>query len=314
MAAAGTPAVGVITTTNASSALAYAYSGTRDLGSQSSSATSLATGVSVQSQGAGLVAASLQQLYKGLSAQPVTNLPTGVTSSVIVACAGGGTVSATVSEAVSGMVSNGDSISLVANNCAENAEVLNGGVSFGFSNLSGTLGATTAWSGTLSINFSNFSVQSGGQTLAANGDMALGYNQAGYQVATATVSGSSLQINLTKSDGAAVARRMTAYNLSESVNSTAYALSANYTLTGTSSNLGAVLSNVNFTVKTNAPFQGSGSTDPSTGSFTVIAPDRSSATLTAIDSTNIRIDIDSNGDGVTDQTINSTWADLKSRI
>ena len=36
----------------------------------------------------------------------------------------------------------------------------------------------------------------------------------------------------------------------------------------------------------------------------------SSARLTAIDNVNVRIDIDTNGDGAIDDTINTTWVEL----
>ncbi|MGF6610244.1 hypothetical protein OKW45_005166 [Paraburkholderia sp. WSM4175] len=302
--------VGVITSTNAQDTVAYAYSGVQDLGTQSNTGASLATGVSVETPTAGLITASLAQLYKGVAVQPVNNLVTGVTASSTGACASGGTISVSVSEANPGTVSNGDSMSITANNCSENGEVMNGQITYGFSNLSGTIGSGTSWGATLTLNYANMTLQSGGVTIGANGDMSLSYQQSGSQVATAAVSGSSLQMNLTESDGTVISRKLTAYSFNGSINGSSNTSSANFTLSGSSPKLGTV----NFSVKTNAPFQAVGAASPSTGSMTVTAADQSSATLTAIDSTNVRIDIDSNGDGVIDQTINTTWADLMNRI
>lgn len=78
--------VGVITSTNAQDTVAYAYSGVQDLGTQSNTGASLATGVSVETPTAGLITASLAQLYKGVAVQPVNNLVTGVTASSTGAC------------------------------------------------------------------------------------------------------------------------------------------------------------------------------------------------------------------------------------
>lgn len=304
------PAVGVITSANAPDAVAYAYSGVQDLGTQSNTGASLATGVSVDTPTAGLITASLAQLYKGLGVQPVNNLVTGVTASSTGACASGGTISVSVSEAIPGTVSNGDSMSITANNCSENGEIINGQLTYGFSNLSGTIGSGTAWGATLTLNYSNLTLQSGGVTISANGDMSLSYSQSGSQNATASVSGSSLQMNLSESNGTVISRTLTSYSFNGSINGTSNTSSANFTLTGSSPKLGSVT----YSVKTNTPFEAIGAANPSVGSMTVTAADKSSATLTAIDSTNVKIDIDSNGDGVIDQTINTTWADLTSRI
>lgn len=298
--------VGVITSANAPDAVAYAYSGVQDLSTQSNTGASLATGVSVNVPTAGLITASLAQLYKGLDVQPV-NLVTGVTASTTAACTTGGTISVSVTEAVSGTVSSGDSMVITANNCAENGEVMNGQISYGFSNVSGTIGSSTAWGATLTLNYANMTLQSGGVTIGANGDMSLSYSQSSSQVATAAVSGSSLQMNLTESNGTVISRKLTAYNFNSSINGNSNTFSSNFTLAGSSPALG----NVNFTVKTNTPFNAIGGANPSVGSITVTAADGSSATLTAIDSTNVKIDIVNNG---VDQTINTTWAALISRI
>jgi hypothetical protein len=260
----------------------------------------------VESSTDGLIKVSLAQLYKGLDVQSANNLATGVTTSGTGACTSGGTISVSVSEAVSGTVSNGDSMSITANNCSENGELLNGQITYKFSNISGTIGSSTAWGATLALNFTNMTVQSGGVTIGDNGDMTLSYNQSSSQVATATVSGSSLQMNLTESNGTFITRTLTAYNFSSSINGSSNTFSSNFTLAGNSPSLGGV----SYTVKTNTSFSSTGGAYPSVGSLTVTGASNSSATLTAISSTNVRIDINNNG---ATQTINTTWADLASR-
>ncbi|MEZ2354794.1 hypothetical protein [Caballeronia sp. RCC_10] len=301
--------VGVITATNATETVAYAYSGVSDLGAQSQAGASLATGVSVDTPTESVLTASLAQLYKGVAVKPASNLATGVTASSSGACSGGGSISVTATEAVQGVISNGDSMSISANNCSENGEVINGQLAFTFSNLSGSIGSSAAWSATLGLKYTNLTLKSGGVTIAANGDMTLSYNQSKYQVATAVISGSSLQMDLTKSDATFISRKLTGYGMTASVNGSNNTSSANFTLTGNSPKVG----NVSFVVKTNTPFAAVGTANPSVGSMTVTAVNKSSATLTAIDSTNVKIDVDTNGDGVIDQTLNTTWADLKGR-
>jgi hypothetical protein len=47
------------------------------------------------------------------------------------------------------------------------------------------------------------------------------------------------------------------------------------------------------------------------GSFSVTGLNGSSVTVTAIDSQLVRLDVDTDGDGVTDETIDSTWSDFQ---
>lgn len=58
------------------------------------------------------------------------------------------------------------------------------------------------------------------------------------------------------------------------------------------------------------PFEGSIGAFPSTGVLQVVGAASSSATLTALSATSVRIDVDSNGDGVTDATQTRTWSSL----
>ena len=53
---------------------------------------------------------------------------------------------------------------------------------------------------------------------------------------------------------------------------------------------------------------------PSQGVMTVTAADNSSATLTVIDSGNVSVGLDKNGDGSVDETLTTTWAALMARI
>jgi hypothetical protein len=58
-------------------------------------------------------------------------------------------------------------------------------------------------------------------------------------------------------------------------------------------------------------FAGFEASYPNTGEL-LVQGDASSVRLIAVDSTNVRIDIDSNGDGTVDETINTTWQELTS--
>jgi hypothetical protein len=58
-------------------------------------------------------------------------------------------------------------------------------------------------------------------------------------------------------------------------------------------------------------FSGAGIEFPSAGVL-FVEGSNSSARLTAVDNVTVTIELDVNGDGETDQTINTTWVDLTS--
>ena len=61
---------------------------------------------------------------------------------------------------------------------------------------------------------------------------------------------------------------------------------------------------------TETTFQGNEGEYPNTGVL-LVRGDNSSARLVAIDATNVRIEIDTNGDGTVDEIIELTWAELE---
>jgi hypothetical protein len=211
---------------------------------------------------------------------------------------------------VSGTVSNGDSMSISAANCIEGAQKMNGTMTFGFSNLSGTIGSSSAWSGTLSLTFANVSLEENGEVARANGDMTLRYSQTGYLVATASASGASLQMVQVKNGATVADETLTNFSYDASLNANVTTYSVNFTLSGTLGKLG----NSSYTVKTLTPFKETDGAYPSSGSVKITAGDNSTAIVTAVDSANVRIELDKNGDGVIDETINTTWVNLDSRL
>ena len=66
----------------------------------------------------------------------------------------------------------------------------------------------------------------------------------------------------------------------------------------------------NVVYSTATTFQGNEGEYPNTGVL-LVSGDNSSARLIAVDATNVRIEIDSNGDGTTDEIIELTWAELE---
>jgi hypothetical protein len=302
-----------ITSSNAQTVSAQALNGSTAVNGGATTGSSLVTGVSVTGETTartGLVSAALQQIYRGLDAR-TSNLVTGITTSETVNCPVSGTMTVGGTFASSTDLTNGDVLSITATNCVgSSGEKLNGGFSVKFSNLSGTIGGSYTWSATLGFTFTNFTLEENGEISGSNGDMTLGYSQTNSSNSVSEINGSSLRSTLVKSSVTVVDETIKSYSIKDTQASTLYTETANFTFTD---NQAATYSA--YTITTLAPFKRTGSTSyPYEGSVRITAGNGSKATVTALSSTNVRIDVDSNGDGTTDQTINTTWAALDSLI
>jgi len=65
---------------------------------------------------------------------------------------------------------------------------------------------------------------------------------------------------------------------------------------------------------TTVPVRATGDNDPETGQLLLTGDLHSTVRLNIIDSTSVRLDIDENGDGVTDAFVDTTWAELNGQL
>lgn len=298
-----------ITISNSKDVGAQAYSGADALNSQVSTGSSLVTGVSTDIGNSGLIDTTLRQLHLALD-KPVANLAVGVSTSTTENCSGGGTVSITKNIANAPNLSAGDTVFITSNNCVEDGAKLNGTLKIVVTSFSGTFSNNSAWNASFGINFTDFSIEAGGIADAAHGDLALTYNQTTLGVVSFSANGKSLQVRSVKGKST-TDRTLTNYTYSGSANgSNVYTYRANFTLSG---NLGK-LGNASYTVKTITDFKEQIGSFPSTGALVVTAADKSSVTLTVLNSTTVQLAVDKNGDGQIDETTTSTWAELNSLL
>lgn len=301
-----------ITSSNAQDVGAQGYSATSSLNSQvSGGASSFVAGVTVDTGRPGLLGVTMQELYRALDAQAAANQVLGVTTSQSVQCSNGGSMLVNANLASSSTISAGDTITLTASTCKESGYTLNGTLGINFKSVSGAPGESSTWGGSFGVSFTNFSVTAGtgGDTASATGDMTVNLNQTGLGAANFSVTGSSLKINTTH-NGSTTALTLGNFSYGGSLASGVYTYHAGYTLSGTSGKLG----NGSFTVKTLTDFKQTATGFPTQGVLMITATDNSSLTLTAIDNSNVKLDLDKNGDGVTDETVTTTWANLQTHL
>jgi hypothetical protein len=307
-----TTAPSSITSANAEIVSAQAMNSATSVSGGAGMGSSLLTGVSVDGGAVstpGLVEASLQQLYLALNALPAGNLVAGVTVTDTAACTGGGSITVTANVADVSKMSNGDSLTVSASNCIDSGAKFNGGFTATFSNLSGTVGSASAWSATLAFRFSNFQFEQDGIASSVNGDETLTVNQTAYRTASVGATMSSLRTAVLKNGTKLADQTLSAARYSATVSGTTQTYTVDFNFTDNFKSVGS-----SYVVTTLSAFKQTGYAYPFQGSMKITASNNSSATVTALDAANVKIELDKNGDGAVDETVNTTWTALNSKL
>jgi hypothetical protein len=301
-----TSALTPISAANANKAAASGYSANDLIGSSSTSVTGVLTGVSIGGTGISAVSPVLK-LVKRAVGQGGVQLLTGVTMSE--ACSGGGTVTIDANLHNAQTVSNGDTMTLVARNCVEDGNNMNGSLTVAFSDVSGDFVNTSTGAATMDTRFTGFSIASGSETASIDGDMKIALRVASASISSITISGKSLQVSEQKA-GAAVANMTLAdYSLTGSTDGTSTTSAASFTLSGNVNGLGQFA----YTVKTIQPFVSVGTAMPGSGSL-IVNGAASSVTVTALSASSVRLDYSAKGDGTITQSTTLSWSEFVASI
>jgi hypothetical protein len=278
----------VITQSNATPVAAEAI----DAGGAGSGASGSLTGVQVSSTSAPVSAmtALANAVQRGLN----TTAPSALVGATVTqACGGGGSI--TIS-------SSNTQASLTFNSCVENGATA-----------TGTLSVTLV-SGNTAIQFvadataSNFTITSAGLGERLNGTMRVSFDETSSTHALITITSSSLLFDRLLNGTARATRTLTNYNyyIDTTIATGSSSQTFSYTVSGSFPGFGTV----SFDAQTTQPIITlSGAVHPSSGAGKVTGANGTSVTVTVI-STGVRLDIDTNGDGVTDATLTRTWAEL----
>jgi len=234
------------------------------------------------------------------NAQQLASPATGAVTSATVNCSSGGSMGVSFNDADSSTtLTAGDTLAITFNGCAEQGETLAGSLGVTVQALTGIPGST-AWSTTLGITFNNTTATGGGLASSFTGSPTLTYSVAG-TTETTDLSGAS-SLSGTHAGNSFVLSNFTIH-LTQNTATNAYTLSIGGTFASS-------LLTGSVTMATPTPFAGNGSGHPSSGVLKLTGAGGSSVTLTALDSTNVTLGVDSNGDGVIDTTQSRTWATL----
>ena len=296
-----TSTLSTITAADAPKAASNGYAAGYMISQSSSSLTDVVTGVSVAPPGVGAVAPVLG-LVKQAYGRQGANLLTGVTVSE--SCSGGGTVTIDATLRSQNTLSNGDTLTMTAQNCVESGTTMNGALSITVSGVSGDVINSTSGAVTLDARFNNFKVGSGSTTNTLNGDMKIGFTAASATDATVAISGASLLATEQRSGATVATFTLTAYSVAASVHGSTVSSAANFSVSGNANGLGQFA----YTVKNLQPFVGTTAGVPTSGSL-IVNGAGSSVTATVVPN-GVRVDYSAKGDGVVTQTSTLSWSDF----
>lgn len=214
---------------------------------------------------------------------------------------GTSTFSGEIADPLTPTLTAGDSFSIFYDMCDDGFSVIDGSLFYAVDAFNGDLLAGT-YSLTITSTFTDFQVATAEDEIVSNGDVTIRIDTLQFPSLEAQASGNLLTV-----DGSASAVTMT--NFSSLHTQDTGADPSPYTQSSFGTIDSTLLSGV-VSYDTPVDFEGSDDDYPSVGEFLVTGLN-SSARLTAIDNVNVRIDIDTDGNGTIDEIINTTWAELE---
>jgi hypothetical protein len=218
-------------------------------------------------------------------------------------CASSGavTVSGEIADPITPTLSPGDFFEIDYDACDDGlGDVIDGVMRLSINSFSGDfLGELFEMNVTLTLN--TFQVTTGQDVTSSHGDATVSLNTLMSPTVSTSLSGNSMRI-----DANAMSELLTNYSSAITVDGglvpSPNTMSASGTLDSTQ--LSGIIG-----YSTPVTFTGFGSEYPSSGQF-LVSGGASSLRLIAIDNVNVSIELDTNGDGTVDETLQTTWVEL----
>jgi hypothetical protein len=245
-------------------------------------------------------AAKATQVFKAAGQSSGTGQAVPVGPNVL-PCLDGGAVTVTGNVADLLTLTAGDTFNVLYELCDDGVgEVIDGEIDLTVGDFSGDLLLGT-YLLSMDAILTNLQVVTSTDTITNNGDATVTLDTEQAPFVATSVSGTSMTVDAnTRSQ--TLSDYASSSTLDGGLQNLPFTMAANGTLDTTE--LGGTVQ-----YSTPVEFAGEGINYPASGSLLVEGAN-SSALLTAVDDVNVTIEIDSNGDGVTDDTINTTWAAL----
>jgi hypothetical protein len=225
--------------------------------------------------------------------QPVALVPVGPEVSQ---CTGGGTVTLSGNIADPATLGPNDTITFDFASCVEGDTTTNGQFSMRVTSFSGDFASGT-FSFAVTTSLTAFQITVGGETATVNGSISVSINATASTLTTTVTSGS-----ISVGDGGS-SHTLHDYSSVHTLTSGSFTLDVSGRLT--SSDFSGTVS-----FDTTALLQGMGEDYAFTGQLLITGANGATIKVVVLDSTFLRLEVDSNGDGVVDATIDLTWDEL----
>ena len=243
----------------------------------------------------------LAGIHQGLAQQQ--NLPSAIAISQPIPCDSGSMlVNFDVSDPTASTLQTGDSFAVTFSNCSMDGATSNGSMSASVT--SGSLVAGCDASGTctdfaLRMDFNDLQVTEMGETGLIDGGFTLAYDSA---TITTTIRGDDLYFYASTGQGAHMSNFVIASTLSGNTETT----TADMTMASTRIDGSVRIRTTTPLVTTNVE------TDdyPSSGVLQITGAG-STLTVTALDASSVRLELDADNDGTIDQDVTATWAEIE---
>ncbi len=222
-----------------------------------------------------------------------TTLPCQVSGSI--------TISGDLADPITPSLTEGDVINVDAASCDDGlGEVIDGMLGFDVVAFEGDI-VSGLYDLTMAMTMTGFSVQTANETLTSNGDANVMLNTLSAPAVSAEVGGMSLT-----TQSGALTETLTNFLSAQTVDAGQVPAPYTFSSSGTldSSQLAGTV-----TYTTPVTFAGFDNDYPQSGELLVTGAS-SSARLIALDAVNVRVEIDTDGDGTVDEVIDTTWAAL----
>jgi hypothetical protein len=217
-------------------------------------------------------------------------------------CAVSGTVDVTINISNPQQPSVNDRFDFLFTACDDGSGVVvDGGMTITISSIGGDVASGNFLLG-MRIDFSAFAVTEGGETTSAEGSITFEIDTSDPTVTTITVSTSAL---VTTSAGTEEVLTNFTVQITENASMFPTAVTVDTSFTFSSPRIGGEV-----TVTTSLSLQSMGSDYPFVGELTITGAGNAVIVMIALDANTVRLEIDINGDGATDDTIDLTWDEL----
>ena len=220
------------------------------------------------------------------------------TSEDTIDCSLGGAITITTNIATDGTLTIGDVVSAVFDACIESDGTLNGAVDLTVNAVTGDV-SNPPFSAGLDVSIDQVSLEQGDSLTSANGALGATISSDTPEDLELVLAGTELATSV--GDDTIVLRDFTIDEVDD-------LSGGGYTLVVSGTFESAALGTYDFDTATT--LTGSGGDFPSAGELVIHGASDTSAHVIALDDTNVRVELDTNGDGAADESTDMTWADI----